>query len=543
MFKKVVLDIESNNLLANMLSYATMPYTLKPTAKLHVVMVTCVDTRNSFAFIPKEFMSYKAPVTKIESYFDEIKSCLAERIVPDQDGILYNSIKKVVLTKQNLEKFFKKFEPEELIFHNGIKFDMPALQLFNMIEYEVGYPDTGGSKYKTVSKVFGEPIIFTDTLLWSKLLNPDRIFGHGLGAWGKQIGNYKGDFHEFENYSYKMVTYCLQDTLVNIDIYNILESEKDGWAWDKAYAMEIKLADITLKQELFGFEYDTEKAKDCLVKFDKVLHDIEEFVNPILPDKRLNKGEQKVYTLPKRQFKADGSVSAIMLKFAEKHGGELTSDNIYIFEGKEYQLPYEGCIKQTTTATIKDLDHLKSYLITLGWDPFEWKERDVTKDAKKQKLHPNKVIEVIDRYVESTLNGPFRESRLALLKSKPQSLKYDLMAKYRQSPNKPLRVPTGPCLRVGTEKVICPNLEKIGADAEFVGAVNKYLTYKHRRASIAGGSEDESGEPLTGYLSMVREDGRVPTPADTIGASTGRYKHSGVDFTSPLKIILIAGNS
>jgi len=36
---------------------------------------------------------------------------------------------------------------------------------------------------------------------------------------------------------------------------------------------------------------------------------------------------------------------------------------------------------------------------------------------------------------------------------------------------------------------------------------------------------DEDGEPMTGFLSAVREDGRVPTPADTLGANTGRYRH------------------
>lgn len=36
-------------------------------------------------------------------------------------------------------------------------------------------------------------------------------------------------------------------------------------------------------------------------------------------------------------------------------------------------------------------------------------------------------------------------------------------------------------------------------------------------------------EPASGFLSMYREeDGRVPTPAIEIGASTNRYRHIGV---------------
>jgi DNA polymerase I-like protein with 3'-5' exonuclease and polymerase domains len=52
-----------------------------------------------------------------------------------------------------------------------------------------------------------------------------------------------------------------------------------------------------------------------------------------------------------------------------------------------------------------------------------------------------------------------------------------------------------------------------------------YYTYRHRRNSIAGGVLDEDGDPVTGFLANVREDGRIPTPADTLGANTGRYRH------------------
>jgi DNA polymerase I-like protein with 3'-5' exonuclease and polymerase domains len=91
--------------------------------------------------------------------------------------------------------------------------------------------------------------------------------------------------------------------------------------------------------------------------------------------------------------------------------------------------------------------------------------------------------------------------------------------------SKPIYVPTTPKLSVGVEKEICPNLILMGEKAEFVKDVVHYYTYRHRKNSIAGGVLDEDGEPETGFLSAVREDGRVPTPADTLGANTGRYRH------------------
>lgn len=55
----------------------------------------------------------------------------------------------------------------------------------------------------------------------------------------------------------------------------------------------------------------------------------------------------------------------------------------------------------------------------------------------------------------------------------------------------------------------------------------EYLTYKHRRNSILGGGLewDEEEEAEKGYMAYIREDGRIPTPADTCGAATSRMKH------------------
>ena len=88
-------------------------------------------------------------------------------------------------------------------------------------------------------------------------------------------------------------------------------------------------------------------------------------------------------------------------------------------------------------------------------------------------------------------------------------------------------------MRVGVEKELCPNLVKLGDKVDFANDFTLYLTYKHRKSSIAGGDlEDvdyEDEYPNTGFLSMYRAvDGRIPTPSIEIGASTNRYRHIGV---------------
>ena len=92
-------------------------------------------------------------------------------------------------------------------------------------------------------------------------------------------------------------------------------------------------------------------------------------------------------------------------------------------------------------------------------------------------------------------------------------------------------VPVSPMIRIGVEKNLCPNLEVLGSKADFVKDVVEYLTYKHRRNSIAGGLDEEGeGDIASGYLSLVREDNRISTPSDTLGAATTRTKHSSVNL-------------
>jgi len=93
-----------------------------------------------------------------------------------------------------------------------------------------------------------------------------------------------------------------------------------------------------------------------------------------------------------------------------------------------------------------------------------------------------------------------------------------------------VKVFTNPSFTVGQEKRLCDNLEIIAEKFPHVGAIVEYNTYRHRRNSILGGNLDweEEEEAEKGYLSFVRSDGRIPTPADTCGTPTSRFKHKGV---------------
>lgn len=598
-WERIVFDIEANNLLIPLLDLTTMPYKLKDSAKLWCIVVRDVDTRNSVLLLPEEFINTVAPVLMKEYYrfvnelvdvVDESGDVVGQELAPKQliditeyflpdgtvldtvysktfsstyedylvketsikKGIDFNSMPKRVISKELLAKIFSN--AKEVIGHNIVSYDLPMLKLWNLLDYTIAYPGSGPHT------LFGKPIIVTDTLLWSKLLNPDRMdkYGkHALGAWGGRLGNAKDDYHNFEKFEWQMCSYCGQDTNVNVDIYHALNIEKDedDWDWDTAYSMEIKLSDLTLRQEAFGFHFDENLAHWCVNDLDIKLKERSELVEPSLPPKPLNVGEQKYYTPPAKQVLKNGLPASSIFKFANKINNVTAStedeikalgtksdfiitkpreddpsaeDYYLLFEGMEFLVPFQDVVKTSLKTSIKDNDQVKGYLLSLGWDPSDWKERDLTKDSKKQIVSQEKAIKAIKKYASDTLKSPYKGHRLNFVSVPAEMLESYLLRAYQKNPSKPLKVLTSPNLRVGAEKDLCPNLERVDKDPEFVKAIVEWHTYTHRRNSISGGTLDEDGEPTKGFLSFIREDGRVSTPADTMGAASFRYTHKNI---------------
>lgn len=480
---RVIIDIESNGFIEDGIDYSELPYRLKPSYKVWCIVIRNIDNNK------------------------------------------VTSLKLKEVTKENLSEALEGVT--EIAGHNIICFDLPVLFMAGLLDYRVGYPGEP-------STINGRECLITDTLLWSKILEPDRYGGHSLEAWGKRFGNYKGDFHEFDQYSEEMLEYCIQDTNVNAQLYRKIQIDKQIANYDRAMSMEVKMADIIFRQSLFGFAFDLEKAQWCLQDLDEKLKTIKDYVSPRLPPRKMTQLELKNFTPPKIQFKKDGTTSANLEKFREKHNATIVqrdSDLFFIYKDRELSLPITEPLETTAESDIDDLDNLKKYLIDLGWEPSEWKERDLTKKADKTKRNREEMLETIDRYVKQTFRGYFSKERCEFLgiNHSEHALHSYLLGKVGDNS---VYVPSGPKIAVGVDKTLCPKLEELGDKADFVGDVVKYLTYKHRRNMIAGGGfeydPDTDDEPETGFLSSIREDGRIGTPADTLAASTGRFRHKKV---------------
>jgi DNA polymerase I-like protein with 3'-5' exonuclease and polymerase domains len=151
-------------------------------------------------------------------------------------------------------------QASELIAHNGICFDIPAIQKL--------YPD-----FST------DGIIVTDTLVLSRLIwgnlkqddyeqgraieaFPRRLHGsHSLKAWGLRLNVLKGDFSnadtDWSEWSQEMQNYCEADVTVLHALWQHLQPGK--WS-QKAIRFEHSIAEICHRIGTAGWTFDTNKA-------------------------------------------------------------------------------------------------------------------------------------------------------------------------------------------------------------------------------------------------------------------------------------------
>ncbi len=519
---RLVFDAEATNLLNSAsVDYTASPYVLKPDFKIHCLGFEDFDTGEYHEFVQ-----------------DECKR------VPE----------------------FLMDTADELISHNGITYDHPVMKAalglnFGIGAYEGIPSELFYDKFKDSISYKGrtKPITITDTLVMSKTLNPDRTM-HSVDYFGKMMGSEKIDWRgkaielglitadaprgeEFKQYHPEMSVYMRQDIRLGKKILQFLMKEWGKWDWRDAYELEKAVAEIIHRQEHRGFWFDRDKALEAVRDLDIKMEELRVVVEPLIPPKPLTKGAAKEFIPPKIQFKKNGEPSALLGKWIEKHGGSLTNDethgwvanNLPAGMGRaknDYQLPMP--IEPVVThmpAKINDTTHIKGWLVEMGWNPSAYKERDLTVDSKKKKLEPDAFQAAVDRYVEQTLNSPFKVDRLEHLECSAANLHGKLSS--HQHLKRPLKVYTNPTLTVGMEKEIDPRLLEMKGKFAYAEEVSRYLTYSHRRNSILGGAvdpddvEEDAEYANKGWLSVDRimHDHRIPTPADTCGAGTSRFKH------------------
>lgn len=124
-----------------------------------------------------------------------------------------------------------------------------------------------------------------DTLVMSRLLNPNRENGHSLASFGSRLGLPKIDFTDYDGgLSEEMVEYCIRDVELLEKVYHELRREQKSYGFsDKSVELEHEVAAIISRQERRGFKLDVPKCMELLAQFADRMGTIEQELQQVFP--------------------------------------------------------------------------------------------------------------------------------------------------------------------------------------------------------------------------------------------------------------------
>lgn len=260
-----------------------------------------------------------------------------------------------------------------VVSYNGIGYDHWMLWKHLDIAFHIGKGGNDWLDFKHKCKI-------VDLYVLSQFLSPDRP-RHSLASWGEELHNSKIDFHDFSKYSEEMRIYCEQDVALTIDVYNHLrkvaghmysQMSKAGASFASASKALHKDYYLYSAQAYTGILFDKKAAEKLIAEIDVEMDEIEREVLPQLPPRKLKEGEKKLYTMPQKPYRKDGTLSAIMEKWIEKHEGVQRENGKWEFYGKEYDIVGGQLLDIQLPMEIKDGDDIKEWFMQRSWKPSMW---------------------------------------------------------------------------------------------------------------------------------------------------------------------------
>ena len=188
-------------------------------------------------------------------------------------------------TKEMVEELFS--DVTEHVGHNLINYDIPAVERILNVSIK------------------GKVI---DTLVMSRLYNPNLEGGHSLDAWGQRLNFPKGDYHDWTALTPEMVEYCKQDVSVTQRLHAKLSGLLSEFG-DNSIDLEHDVQRAISKQIRNGWLLDERKATDLIAQLQEKQNEIEE---------QVHKAFTPLPTFVKEivpKFKKDGGLSTVGLKF------------------------------------------------------------------------------------------------------------------------------------------------------------------------------------------------------------------------------------
>ena len=150
--------------------------------------------------------------------------------------------------------------------------------------------------------------IIHDTLIMSKLYNPQLEDGHSLRAWGERLGFAKGDHEDWTKLSPEMITYCEQDLDVTHKVYEFLLDKLSEFPGESV-ELEHRTQAIITQQVQHGWLLDQHKCHDLQAQLKERTMELTDEVQ----DRFIPLAVQGKNITPK--IKKDGQYSTVGLKF------------------------------------------------------------------------------------------------------------------------------------------------------------------------------------------------------------------------------------
>lgn len=268
---------------------------------------------------------------------DEIHTihCMAIYDLSTNKSMLFTDIGPLYLQKEILEA-------TTLIGHNILAYDIPILQKF--------FP-------------FFKPKKVVDTLLLSRMLEPDRIEGHSLKSYSKEVGIEKIENEDWSVYTPLMGERCLNDVKLTAEIYNRFTQTISTWPhWDYSIQLEHDVAKIMNNQARSGWLFNVEKAKSLVKGLVSAIDAIDIELAPLLQRRCVQVG-----TTHEKPFNKSGGLCMRTAK--------LTLENI---SGSFSAIRFKGI-------NLGSEKQMKELLTSLGWQPTTWNYKK-NKRGKVEKL-------------------------------------------------------------------------------------------------------------------------------------------------------------
>lgn len=169
-----------------------------------------------------------------------------------------------------------------------------AIEWYKSLDYIVGHnfiQFDGPELNRLLEPKLIDPKKIIDTLLVSRMIHYDiptpkgSRNPHSLQSWGIRLGVYKGDFHDFENFSNEMVEYWLGDLDTTEALHDHFSKYIYDPEWRKSMRAEHDLQVELVRTKYYGFAFDSNKAAFLLDRVQQEMKELEEQFQVDFPPK------------------------------------------------------------------------------------------------------------------------------------------------------------------------------------------------------------------------------------------------------------------